>query len=137
MQTNTINLIKKYYDSFNHQDMETFLSLLDENIIHDINQGGQEIGKSAFKNFMHRMNTCYKETIENLIIMSNTDGSHTAAEFVVKGTYLKADSGLPEAKNQKYQLAAGAFFSIKNGKIARVTNYYNLQAWLKQVGANV
>jgi hypothetical protein len=40
---------------------------------------------------------------------------------------------LPEAKQQHYRLPVGAFFSIKNNKISRVTNYYNLQDWISQV----
>ena len=32
-------------------------------------------------------------------------------------------------------LRAGAFFDIRDGKIVRVTNYYNLEHWLKQVQA--
>jgi len=30
--------------------------------------------------------------------------------------------------------ASGAFFDLKDGKVARVTNYYNLQDWIAQVG---
>jgi steroid delta-isomerase-like uncharacterized protein len=51
------------------------------------------------------------------------------------GTYLHTDEGLPAAKGQHYRLPGGAFFHIRDGKIARVTNYYNLQEWLRQVGA--
>ncbi|MBZ0222866.1 MAG: isopropylmalate/homocitrate/citramalate synthase, partial [Dokdonella sp.] len=29
----------------------------------------------------------------------------------------------------------GAFFEIHDGRITRVSNYYNLQDWLRQVGA--
>ncbi len=29
--------------------------------------------------------------------------------------------------------SGGAFFDIRDGKIARVTNYYNLQDWIAQV----
>jgi hypothetical protein len=32
-------------------------------------------------------------------------------------------------------LPAGAFFELKDGKISRVTNYYNLNDWIAQVGA--
>ena len=42
---------------------------------------------------------------------------------------------LPPAKGQTYRLTAGAFFEVKNGKVARISNFYNLQDWLKQVGA--
>jgi steroid delta-isomerase-like uncharacterized protein len=58
-----------------------------------------------------------------------------AAEYVVEGTYLATDEGLPPAQGQTYTLPGGAFFGLTAGKITRVTNYYNLQDWLAQVGA--
>ena len=36
---------------------------------------------------------------------------------------------------QRYVLPAGAFFELVDYRIARVTNYYNLNDWLQQVGA--
>jgi steroid delta-isomerase-like uncharacterized protein len=68
-----------------------------------------------------------------MVIMTNDDGTRAAAEFVVLGEYLVTDEGLPEAKGQKYRLPAGAFFDIKGGKVARITNYYNLEDWIRQV----
>ena len=56
-----------------------------------------------------------------------------AAEFIIEGVYFKTDVGLPEAKEQKYRLLCGAFFDIENYKIKRVSTYYNIQDWLKQV----
>ena len=47
--------------------------------------------------------------------------------------YLADDQGLPTANGQTYVLPAGAFFYIHCGKIARVTNYYNLNDWVEQV----
>ena len=65
--------------------------------------------------------------------MTNPDGTRAAAEFIVNGTYLKTDPGLPEARGQSYRLPAGAFFTIRDGQIARVTTYYNLAEWVRQV----
>lgn len=65
--------------------------------------------------------------------MANDDGSRAAAEFIIDGTYIKTDTGLPEAKHQTYRIPVGAFFVIENGKIKRITNYYNLKDWLAQV----
>ncbi len=129
----TKNLIMQYYDSFNKQDMQTFLGLLSDDVVHDINQGGQEIGKAAFTKFMQHMNHCYKEVAKDIVIMVSEDGKRAAAELIIEGTYLATDSGLPEANGQTYRLACGAFFSIANNKITRVTLYYNLNEWLKQV----
>jgi len=135
MSDNTRNLIQRYYDAFNAQDMDTFLGLLTDDVIHDINQGERETGKAAFSAFMDRMNRNYQEQIVDLVIMTDASGNRAAAEFTVLGTYLSTDEGLPEAKGQTYKLPAGAFFEVRDGKVARVTNYYNLQDWIAQVQA--
>ncbi len=115
--------------------MERFLELLCDDVIHDINQGERQVGKQTFASFMDKMNTCYRERLDDIAIMANQDGTRAAAEFVVLGEYLRSDEGLPPADGQTYQLAAGAFFEIRDGKISRVTNYYNLQDWIAQVSA--
>ena len=52
---------------------------------------------------------------------------------MVHGEYLVTDEGLPPASGQRYVLPGGAFFEISDGQICRVTNYYNLDDWLRQV----
>lgn len=131
----TRTLLADYYGAFNRRDWPTFLGLLTDDVIHDVNQGGREIGKAAFGAFMDKMNRSYSEEIVDISINVNVDGSRAAVEFLVLGKYLKTDEGLPEANGQTYRLPAGAFFDIRDGKVARVTNYYNLNDWLKQVGA--
>jgi steroid delta-isomerase-like uncharacterized protein len=83
---------------------------------------------------MARMNRKYREQVVDLVVMVDRTGARAAAEFMVLGTYLESDEGLPPAAGQQYRLPVGAFFDIRDGKIARVTNYYNLQEWLRQVG---
>ncbi len=133
MKDLAIQTVQKYYDSFNHAKMEQFFSLLTDDVVHDINHGGQEIGKEAFRHFMDRMNRHYKEKAVELVILTNDTGTRAAAEFFIEGTYLTTDHGLPPARGQKYRLRCGAFFELKDNKISRVTNYYNLADWLSQV----
>ncbi|MEY2665853.1 MAG: hypothetical protein RLZZ384_24 [Pseudomonadota bacterium] len=134
-QSAAIALIENYYAAFNKGDMDTFLNLLTDDVVHDINQGKRDIGKDAFTKFMSGMNFNYKEQLVDMVIMANTDGTRASAEFVVLGEYLQTDEGLPVAQGQKYNLPAGAFFDIRDNKVARVTNYYNLQDWIAQVSA--
>lgn len=133
MNNSAQQLIENYYAAFNAGDMATFLGLLTDDVIHDINQGKREVGKVQFEQFMQRMNTHYREQLVEMVIMVNDGGTRAAAEFVVLGEYLKTDEGLPEAKGQRYRLPAGAFFDIRDGKVARITNYYNLEDWIAQV----
>ena len=93
------------------------------------------MGKDTFAAFMDRMNQNYQETIVDIVIMSNQAGDRAAVEFTVLGEYIATDEGLPEANGQTYKLPAGAFFDIRDGKVARVTNYYNLEDWIAQVSA--
>lgn len=130
---NSAQLIQRYYDYFNQRNIPAFLSLLAEDVVHDINQGAREIGLAAFAAFMSRMDEAYEENIRDLVIMTTPDGTRAASEFTVVGTYKKTDKGLPAAHLQRYELRCGAFFEIHNNKITRITNYYNLQDWLKQV----
>jgi steroid delta-isomerase-like uncharacterized protein len=126
-------IVENYYAAFNAGDMDAFLALLTDDVIHDINEGPREIGKEAFRAFMNRMNGSYQEELVDMTIMTSADGTRAAAEFTVLGTYLKADAGLPPARGQQYRLPAGAFFELRDGKVARISNYYNLQNWIAQV----
>lgn len=132
-QTATIALLADYYAAFNSGDWERMLAHLAEDVAHDTNQGARQTGKAAFRAFLAHMAVCYKERLEDIVIMADEDGTRAAAEFVVHGQYLTTDDGLPEAKGQTYVLPAGAFFDIANGKIARLTMYYNLADWTQQV----
>jgi steroid delta-isomerase-like uncharacterized protein len=134
MRAQTIDLIQRYYAAFNAGDMETFLQLLTDDVAHDINQGQRETGREAFARFMQHMNRCYREQLTDMVVMANEDGTRAAAEFVVNGEYLATDEGLPAAAGQRYVLPAGAFFEVRAGRVARVTNYYNLNDWIAQVG---
>lgn len=127
------SLIRRYYDAFNSGDRESLLALLDEGVVHEINESGVETGKEAFRAFLARMDRSYKETVEDLVVFTSDDPARVAAEFFIRGEYLATDEGLPEAAGQTYHLRVGAFFEAKNGRIRRVTNHYNLRAWLEMV----
>ena len=133
MQQSTVVLIDRYYAAFNAGDMTGMLALLADNAVHDINQGARETGKTAFRAFLERMNACYRERLTDIVVMSSPDGARAGAEFTVRGEYLRADEGLPPACGQKYALPAGAFFEVRDERIARVTTYYNLADWIAQV----
>lgn len=127
-------LVADYYAAFNAGDRQAMLALLADDVAHDINQSGREVGKSAFTAFLAHMDRCYRERLVDIVIMPSADRHRAAAEFIVEGQYLATDAGLPPATGQRYRLPAGTFFEIRDGLIARVTTHYNLADWIAQVG---
>jgi steroid delta-isomerase-like uncharacterized protein len=125
--------IQAYYDAFNAGDLTAMIATLHDDFAHHVNEGETRLGKEAFAGFCRHMSETYAENLTDMVVFANDDGTRGAAEFVVNGTYLKTDPGLPEAHGQTYVLPAGGFFSLSGGKITRVTTYYNLQDWIQQV----
>lgn len=127
-------LITKYLDAFNAGDIAGMLECLADDVVHDVNQGGERrAGKERFRAFAERMAYHYAEQLADIVVMASEDGRRAAAEFNVSGTYLKTDEGLPPAVGQTYRLPAGIFFAVGDGRITRVTTYYNLTDWIAQV----
>lgn len=129
----TAALIRRYYDAFNGANTEAIIDCLTDDIVHDVNQGERRHGKEKFKAFLARMGHHYEEKLDDIAVLVSKDGTRAAAEFNVSGKYLETEPGLPDATGQTYKLPAGAFFAIRDGKIARVTTYYNLTDWIAQV----
>ena len=134
-RADTLSLIRRYYEAFNAGTPEGMLACLTDDIEHRVNEGGHRIGKAKFAEFCSHMGVSYQETLKDLVIFASDDGTRAAAEFVVHGQYLQTDPGLPEAKGQRYVLPAGGFFEIRDGRIARITTFYNLNDWIRQVSA--
>lgn len=127
------DIIRRYFDAFNAGNTDAMLALVSDDVQHFVNQGDLRAGRASFAEFCAHMEVSYRETLRDLVIFANQDGSRAAAEFTVHGEYLQTDPGLPEACGQNYILPAGSFFTIKAGQITRITTYYNLQDWIAQV----
>lgn len=128
-------LIARYYAAFNAADAAGMLACVTEDIEHRVNEGGIRRGRALFAEFCAHMGVSYREQLRDIVVFATPDGARGAAEFVVHGEYLQTDPGLPPAKGQRYVLPAGAFFDIRDGRIARVSTFYNLADWVRQVSA--
>ncbi len=133
--TKAHKIIAAYYAAFNAGDSARMLDCLTDDIEHRVNEGGVRRGKDRFAEFCSHMGVSYREELRDIEIFMNEAGTRAAAEFVVHGAYLKTDPGLPEARGQRYVLPAGSFFDLRDGRISRVTTFYNLNDWIAQVSA--
>ena len=131
--TDATAVLRRYFDAFNAGDVNAMLAELSDDVAHHVNEGKIRSGKPAFAEFCAHMSRCYREELTDIVLFSAEGGTRGAAEFTVNGTYLETDSGLPEARGQTYRLPGASMMTLKDGKITRVTTYYNLADWLAQV----
>jgi steroid delta-isomerase-like uncharacterized protein len=125
--------VEAYFAAFNAGDTEGMLACLADDVAHHVNEGQVRRGKALFAEFCAHMSRCYQEELTDMVVFEAEGGTRAAAEYIVNGTYLATDSGLPEANGQSYRLPAGSFFSLEGDKISRVVTYYNLADWVAQV----
>ncbi|MEM9552148.1 MAG: ketosteroid isomerase-related protein [Pseudomonadota bacterium] len=128
-----MNTIETYFAAFNAGDVDSMLDCLTDDVAHHVNEGQIRQGKDKFAAFCAHMSRCYRENLTNMVVFQTPDGTRAAAEYTVNGSYLETDEGLPIARGQSYCLPAGSFFDLRDGKISRVTTYYNLADWVRQV----
>lgn len=128
-----LETVQQYYEAFNAKNWQGMLALLHPEVRHEANQGDVRIGLKKFTAFLQKMDEAYEETLTDMVFFSEPQDKRVAVEFVVNGIYKKAEEGLPEAHGQSYVLPAGAFLEVTDGKISRVTTYYNLPLWIELV----
>lgn len=131
----SLETVKQYYACFNTKDWAGMLALLHPEVRHEPNQGEPRIGIELFTEFLQHMDESYEEILTEMVFFDEPTGERVAVEFVVNRIYKKGEEGLPEAHNQTYILPAAAFLGLKDGKISRVTTYYNLPLWIQLVSA--
>ena len=128
-----LETLRAYYEALNRHDPAAAVALLDDEVVHELNQGPREVGKAAFREFLQRMEYCYHEQLSDIRLLCSSDGTHAAAEYTVIGEYVADDIGMPPARNQRYRMPGCAFFALREGRICRVSDHYNLQEWFSQV----
>lgn len=132
-ETSAKALIERYFDAFNAGDHEGMLACLSDDLAHDVEGQGREIGKDKFRWYLGMRAKHFRDQVSDLVVMVAPDGTRAAAEFTLRGSYLSTRQGFPEANGQSYSLLAGVFFEIDDGLFSRVTEYYDPSAWKAQL----
>jgi steroid delta-isomerase-like uncharacterized protein len=125
-------IIDAYFAAYNQRRWDAMVALCTDDVIHDVNEGGREIGAEPLRDYLERTGRCYEERLEDLAVMTGAAGRY-AIEWTAVGRYVDDDDGLLPARGQHYRLAGGTFLVITADRISRITTYYNLQSFLDQI----
>jgi len=126
-------MLNSYFQFLNEKNWQAACSLMAEQVLHDVNQGDRVIGVEPLFKYHEEMARYYQQTYSDWHILVSADGKRASAEFYVDGKYLKTHGMLPPGYGQQYELPQGIFFEIEDGKISRLTHYFNVQSFIEQI----
>jgi steroid delta-isomerase-like uncharacterized protein len=133
MANNVANLLKENMIAANSRNMEKLLSLFtDECVYEDVALGKVNHGKEELKAFFTSMWVWSPDVkIEEKSIF--TAGDWGAAEWVMSGTHT---GDLPEmsATGKNFSIRGASIIQLRDGKVSRQSDYWNMASFLQQVG---
>ena len=88
------------------------LALLTDDVAHDINQGGREIGKDAFRRFLAHMDRCCEE-LRDIVVMASRTAAVPPLSSRSTAPISSPTRSLPPASGQTYTVPAGTFFALE------------------------
>lgn len=115
-----------FHNAFDRGARAGMLSLLADNVVHDVNHGPREVVKPAFAACLQRVSTSYSKQLRDIVVMAARDDHRAAAEFVAHGTFIADDAGMAAVRGQPYVLPGGACFALRDNRIRRAS-YFNPQ----------
>ena len=132
-RNDAISLIQRYYERFNAGDWNAMLALLTDDVVHDLNQGGREVGKDAFTAFLARMNRCYRERIDDLVVMTGEGDRGRRRVGRARRVPRRRRGAAAGARPALHAAGRRVLRAARRAHRAGHELPYNLQDWLRQV----
>ena len=136
MATNLGRLTKEYYSAWNSHDAEKIASFFTADCVHeDVAVGAVFRGKNELKTGISPLFAAFPDfKLELKSILR--DASRLAHERVISGTQAGALSGLGiPTTGKSFSIRGASITELRDGKISRNTDYWNLTTMLQQLGA--
>jgi steroid delta-isomerase-like uncharacterized protein len=133
MVNSTESLIKESLVAMNSHDIEKFLTFYtDDCVYEDMAIGKVNHGKEEIRAFFTTMLVQSPDVkIEEKSIF--TTGNWAAGEFVLTGTNTGDTPEIP-ATGKSFSIRAASIFQLRDGRICRQSDYWNMASFLQQLG---
>jgi steroid delta-isomerase-like uncharacterized protein len=132
-----VALVGKVYDLWNDRDLEGALDLATDDVEIRLLALGQTLtGHEGFRRFMERFATAssdMKKHVTNQVASED----QVVSEFTLRGTHdgpLRTASGEIPPTGKPIELAVIEVIGIRDGRIARISNYSDSATLMRQLG---
>lgn len=129
-----LEIVNKYFDAWNRQDINDMLALLAEEATYWDSATGDEFFENALKEYAESLISAFPDIYFELQSINLTSKSTVAIQWVMRGTNLGSiRESLPPTKLQ-ISLPGASFIEIENNSIRSVKSYFNQKSLFEQLG---
>ena len=131
MTTNPETLVRAWTDALNRGDAHAAASFFcEDGVFHDTGTGQRCEGRAACAQYWSSGPFTDLKIVKTTFL---TAGTAFATEWVMTGVHGNDAPGLP-ASGRSFRLVGAGVGEIRDGRILRVTEYWNMAEFLTQVG---
>jgi steroid delta-isomerase-like uncharacterized protein len=128
-------MLKNENAAWNAHDVEKIATFYtDDCIKEDIAIGKSTLGKKEMKALITGAFTSMPDMNIKLVTIF-VSGNWAATEWIMSGSYSNAYPGMPPATGNKFSVRGASIMELHNGKISRISDYWNFASFLQQVGS--
>jgi steroid delta-isomerase-like uncharacterized protein len=120
--------------SWNSHDVDKIASFYTEDCIkEDVAVETSTRGKKEMKALLHRVFAAFPDLNVKLTSCFHSD-EWAASEWIMSGTYTNQFPGMPPPTGRSFSVRGSTIMKLHNGKISRVSDYWNFLSYLRQTG---
>jgi steroid delta-isomerase-like uncharacterized protein len=129
----THGILDKWASAWSSHDVEAILRLFtDDCIYEDVPTGAINSGKDALRGFAQYFFVVSPDFKIEMSTQFNTE-TRAAGEFTFSGTQRGDMPGMP-ATGKPFSIRGATVLELENGRIRRCTDYWDMAAFLRQLG---
>jgi steroid delta-isomerase-like uncharacterized protein len=134
MGINIDKMLKDENAAWNVHDVHKIATFYtDDCIKEDLAVGAATRGKEEMKALIRGAFTAMPNLKIELQMLFSSGGC-AASEWVMSGTYSVNYPGMPSATGKDFKIKGASIMELRNGKISRISDYWNYASFLQQVG---
>lgn len=120
--------------AWNSHDADRIATFYTEDCIkEDVAVGASTRGKEEMKGLLHRVFAAFPDLNVKLTSCFHSD-EWAASEWIMNGTYTNQFLGIPPPTGRSFSVRGSTIMKLQNGKISRVSDYWNFLSFLQQLG---